>query len=125
MNLLIIEKDPQLYKIWAIQLKRLRYDFVMAPDCESAKQAIEVHGLPDVIIIDCPLVDAEGNAFTSQLDATDPERRMLRYLVTGNPDIEQSAALVGFDGVFVKPLEVKYIINVINEQALRLEITAS
>jgi CheY-like chemotaxis protein len=101
LRILLVEDDVAVAEVLALLLGADGHPVVHQPDVQEALASF-VAGTFDLILCDENLPDGSGMELLAKLGAADPA--ITRFLVTGDPELVNSAAPGTIDGVLAKPV---------------------
>jgi signal transduction histidine kinase/ActR/RegA family two-component response regulator len=115
-RVLIVEDDPDQRELWLLALSEMDAEIAAAKDgADALKMASE--GRFDVCILDLNLPDISGYALLQQLLTLHARRRPVTIALTGfgRPEDETRVKAAGFDYHIVKPADITFIQQIINQ----------
>jgi two-component system phosphate regulon response regulator PhoB len=93
-KILIVEDEPAIRELLALNLRHAGYEPVQAADAAAARRAIDA-GLPDLVLLDWMLPDLAGIELAKRLRADARTRELPLILLTARSS--ESDKLGGFD----------------------------
>jgi two-component system phosphate regulon response regulator PhoB len=93
-NILVVEDEPAIRELIAVNLRHAGYVPVLAPDAASAKRQIDA-ALPDLVLLDWMLPDSPGVELAKKLRADSRTRELPIIMLTARA--QESDKLAGFE----------------------------
>jgi two-component system phosphate regulon response regulator PhoB len=93
-NILVVEDEPAIRELIAVNLRHAGYVPVLAADAVSAKRQIDA-ALPDLVLLDWMLPDAPGVELAKKLRADGRTRELPIIMLTARA--QESDKLAGFE----------------------------
>ncbi|MCV6597746.1 MAG: response regulator [Mangrovicoccus sp.] len=110
MNVLIIEDDPNLRRLWRSALCRLGYEVDEVAALAAAQQAIDRRRY-DIVLLDLYLAQERGLSFISQTVSAQPDCDVLILAGSALPcESEFFAASPAVRAVLRKPVDVEDLV---------------
>ncbi len=113
-TVLIVEDDEDSRYLMRLELENLHY---LVVEAENGEQAVEVaeRDRPDIILMDLSLPVMDGIAATEKIRATDGLGSVPVIAVTAHQetDFREGAKAAGFDAYVTKPIEFKWLSELI------------
>ena len=105
-SLLVVDDDPALLRVLAMQFEQEGYIVRTASDGLSAIETMQAHH-PDVVVLDVMMPGISGLEVCSRIRA-DPELASITVLVlTARDAMEEPAFAAGADGFLSKPYDLR------------------
>ena len=113
-TVLLVEDDEDSRYFMRLELENLGYLVVEAEDGEKAVQAATNHR-PDIILMDIGLPVLDGIAAAAKIRASDGLAKVPVIAVTAHhdTDLREGAKSVGFDAYVTKPIDMKWLSELI------------
>jgi DNA-binding response OmpR family regulator len=106
-NILVIEEEPDLSRLFRILLQTEGYNAEVATDWRAARESLSEHE-PDLIIFDWAVADASGYLWADELRTTPATEHIPLLFICGDPLSRTMLQLLGNIGIPVleKPFDI-------------------
>jgi two-component system phosphate regulon response regulator PhoB len=110
-NILVVEDEPAIQELLAMNLEHAGHHVLRARDAEEAGQLVR-HALPDLILLDWMLPGQSGIAFARQLRQDDRTRQVPIIMLTARGQEQDKVAGLesGADDYVTKPFSPRELI---------------
>jgi two-component system phosphate regulon response regulator PhoB len=107
-SVLVVEDEPQIQELVAVNLEHAGYQVIRASSAEQAAAAVRER-LPDVVVLDWMLPGESGLAFARRLRAAERTRELPILMLTARAMEEDklSGLEAGADDYLTKPFSPK------------------
>jgi two-component system phosphate regulon response regulator PhoB len=111
INILVVEDEPAIQELIAVNLEHAGYHVIRARDAEEAMRVVR-HALPDLILIDWMLPGMSGVSLARQLRQSERTRQISMIMLTAR-EAESDKVLgleAGADDYVTKPFSPKELV---------------
>lgn len=112
-QVVIAEDDLTLHKLLVKAFKSNDCHVTGISDGAEVLQYLKM-GLPDVLILDWGLPNADGRQIMEHIRRWDPQRKMRIVLMTGNQEVAHSDEAQDADLFMLKPVSIRDLVMVVH-----------
>lgn len=114
LRLLILEDDPDLREALGEMFRARGASVMSAHDLQTAREIVDDHGPPDLLLADFDLPDGHGAEFAEDLRSLAPGLRAIALTGHREPESMDRSHAAGFAAHLVKPLEPSTLVAMVH-----------
>lgn len=113
-KILVVDDEPDILLFLSEILEDEGYNVATSSDGASIEQ-LQIHDLPDLILLDMLLSGKDGRELVKYLKAHEETRDIPVIMISAHPTARESTLAAGANFFLAKPFDLAYLLNMIEE----------